>query len=217
MSDGLIEAATQAATPTDRRIYGVAVAQVTDNLDLTGLGRVRLRFPWLPGVEPWARVAVLSAGADRGTYFIPQVGDEVLVAFNHGDIREPYVVGSLWNGQDRPPATMPNDPVDKRIIRTPRGHEVVFDDLMQSIKVTSSSGHEITIEPEKITVETDGGDVKVTLQTDGKVSLVASGELSVRAERISMEAGDINLRARSNLRIRAGSLCEVQASLVKLN
>ena len=83
----LIDAATREAVWEDKRIYGVAPAEVVSNLDLTGLGRVQLRLPWLPGYSPWARVAAFSAGSGRGGYFIPQNGDEVLVAFSHGDVR----------------------------------------------------------------------------------------------------------------------------------
>src|SRR5262245_40006952 len=99
--DGFVEAAAR-PTAVDGRIFGVALATVIDNADQNTLGRVKLRLPWLPGHEPWARVAVLAAGPDRGTFFIPQVDDEVLIAFEHGDIRRPVVVGSLWNGTDRP-------------------------------------------------------------------------------------------------------------------
>src|SRR5579862_1946328 len=72
----LIDSAVPDAPP-DMRFYGVAIAEVVSNIDESGLGRVQLRLPWLPGYQPWARVAVLSAGSNRGTYFIPQTGDEV--------------------------------------------------------------------------------------------------------------------------------------------
>src|SRR4029077_385980 len=132
------------------KVYGVAVAQVLDNFDSLSLGRVQLSLPWLPGFEPWARVAVLSAGDGRGTYFIPQVGDEVLVAFEQGDINAPYVIGSLWNGSDKPPADRPSDSVNKRIIKTPNGHEVLLDDMEQSIAVISSTGQKLTLDQKGI-------------------------------------------------------------------
>ena len=86
MSTGIVAAAAGSA-PSPMRFDGVALAQVVDNRDMTGQARVQLRLPWLPGIEPWARVAVPMAGDSRGTFIIPQVGDEVLVAFNHGDAR----------------------------------------------------------------------------------------------------------------------------------
>ena len=66
-------------------------------------------LPWLPGLMPWARLSNMMAGMGRGSFFVPQIGDEVLVAFNHGDVREPYVIGTLWNTMDRPPALSPTD------------------------------------------------------------------------------------------------------------
>ncbi|MCB0244724.1 MAG: type IV secretion protein Rhs, partial [Anaerolineae bacterium] len=92
------------------RLYGVYPALVADINDPDGQGRVKVRLPWLPddggGFSVWARLATLMAGANRGTWFIPDVDDEVLVAFEGGDPRRPYVVGALWNGQDTPPETM---------------------------------------------------------------------------------------------------------------
>src|SRR5215510_12918555 len=89
------------------RVYGVVIGTVTDNKDPGGLGRVKLRFPWLveDDESDWAPLATLMAGNQRGSFFLPEVDDEVLVAFFHGDPRYPFVLGSLWNGQDKPPAT----------------------------------------------------------------------------------------------------------------
>jgi len=113
----------------------VAVAEVIDNNDALTMGRVQIRLPWLD-VPVYARVATLMAGSNRGTFFIPQPGDEVLVAFNHGDVREPFVIGSLWNGVDQPPATDMGDPMFKRLIRTPQGLELEFDDKKGTVTIT---------------------------------------------------------------------------------
>jgi uncharacterized protein involved in type VI secretion and phage assembly len=90
------------------RWYGVCPAQVTDIKDPDNQGRVQVALPWSPdsGSErytAWARLATLMAGNNRGSWWIPDVDDEVLVAFEHGDVRRPYVVGALWNGSDAPP------------------------------------------------------------------------------------------------------------------
>ena len=90
------------------RIYGVVVGIVTANQgDPDGLGRVKVRFPWLASdaESAWARIATLMAGNKRGSFFLPEVEDEVLVAFEHGDLRYPYILGALWNGKDKPPDT----------------------------------------------------------------------------------------------------------------
>ena len=94
-----------------KRLYGVYPAVVQSITDPDQQGRVRVRLPWSPdgngaGYEAWARLATLMAGANRGTWYIPDVGDEVLVACEGGDPRRLYVIGALWNGQDAPPEQM---------------------------------------------------------------------------------------------------------------
>ena len=86
---------------------GVTIGIVTNNHDPEGLGRVKLKLPWLSeDIEThWARVATPMAGNGRGLYVLPDVDDEVLVAFEHGMVEFPYVLGSLWNGKDTPPET----------------------------------------------------------------------------------------------------------------
>src|SRR3972149_536693 len=88
-----------------RLISGVVPGIVTNNQDPDGLGRVKIKFPWLSddNETDWVRIATLMAGGQRGGFFLPEVGDEVLVAFEHGDINHPYVIGALWNGVDKPP------------------------------------------------------------------------------------------------------------------
>ena len=87
------------------KIYGFVIGIVTNNQDPDGLCRVKVKFPWLSDeVESWwARCAQPMAGADRGTMLIPEIDDEVLIGFEHGDVRFPYVVGALHNGVDKPP------------------------------------------------------------------------------------------------------------------
>src|SRR2546426_9457473 len=84
----------------EKKLYGVVAGIVTNNEDPDGLGRVKIRFPWLSEDNEswWARIAAPMAGKERGAYFLPEVDDEVLVAFEHGDVNFPYVLGALWNG-----------------------------------------------------------------------------------------------------------------------
>jgi uncharacterized protein involved in type VI secretion and phage assembly len=218
MACALVQSAAQADMPTeDKRIYGVAVAQVIDNIDLERQGRVQLSYPWFPGIEPWARVATVSAGDERGTYFIPQTGDEVLVAFNHGDIREPFVIGSLWNGADRPPASDFTSPVTKRIIRTPRSHQIVFDDEAQSITINTQIGHKIVIGPSKIEITTHRNQAAIVLDNEGKVSIRAESRLELKAESILIEGSEVSVKCDALAEIDGGGLCEIKAALVTIN
>src|SRR5215470_7804280 len=91
--------------------YGLYPALVSDIKDPDNIGRVKVTLPWSPDTgsdryEVWARVATLMGGNNRGSWFIPDVNDEVLVAFEGGDPRRPYVLGGLWNGNDSPPESM---------------------------------------------------------------------------------------------------------------
>lgn len=213
-SEGLIDTAAQANTECDKRIYGSTVGTVIDNKDLSGLGRVQVRFSWLPGINPWARVCT----ADRGVYFIPQVDDEVLVTFNHGDIREPYITGVVWNAQDRPPASGLTDPVSKRILCTRAGHEIEFDDAAQSLTITGSAQHKVMIGPSTVEISTKNNTANLTIDKDGNISLHAEKDIVLDASKnIVIQGNSVEIRSTANVTINGGQLCDLKAGLVKIN
>jgi uncharacterized protein involved in type VI secretion and phage assembly len=214
----LVDSAAQRETESaDQRIYGVVVAQVVDTQDTTNEGRVQIKFPWLPGVEPWARVAVLAAGNDQGTFFIPQTDHEVLVAFNHGDIREPFVIGCLWNGKDKPPQRSLTAPVSKRVIRTPKGHQILFDDEAQAIVISTKGKQKITIGPSKVEITTDQDKAMVGLDKNGKLSIRAEGSIELKADTIKLEGKKIDIKASTDARLDGGQNLKIQASRVNIN
>jgi len=108
----------------DARLPGVAMAIVTNNKDPDGLGRVKVKLPWLDdGFESdWARVVTAMAGAGRGLYWLPEVNDEVLVAFEHGRLDSLYVLGGLWNGKDKPPENNQDGKNNVRALKSRSGH-----------------------------------------------------------------------------------------------
>jgi uncharacterized protein involved in type VI secretion and phage assembly len=182
------------------KLYGVYIAIVTDVQDPEGMGRVRLRLPWTTdpdGVmyEAWARIATLMAGPDRGTWFIPEPDDEVLVAFEAGDPRRPFVVGALWNGVDSPPETMDSDN-NIRSITSRSGIRITMDDTSGSVKLT---------------VETPGGQ-KITLN-DAPPSLEV---VDSNGNQVKMEAAGITVTTPAKFTLNA-SLVEVSASMVTVN
>ena len=131
--DGCGPGPTEPLTDTPK-LYGVYPALVVDLQDPDGIGRLQVSFPWLAedagkAFTAWARLAQFAAGADRGAWFMPEVDDEVLVAFEAGDVDRPYVIGALWNGVDRPPVSdgERGDNEVKRI-RTRSGASITFDD-----------------------------------------------------------------------------------------
>ncbi len=201
---------------TDKKIYGVAVAMVINNFDSTGQARVQLSLPWLPGFQPWARLATLMAGMMRGTFFVPMVGDEVLVAFNQGDVREPYVIGALWNTMDRPPALTPTDAYNKRLIRSPLGHELEFDDALQSVTLKSNLLSTVTLDAEKAKISTPTA--SVTIGKLGDVTISAATKLTLEAPIIEINAKTaLTMDSKGVATVKASGACVVQGSMVKIN
>ena len=93
-----------------KKYYGVTVGRVINPLDPLSLSRLQVQLPFIDSLDlaPWARVCTPMAGMLSGEYYIPNVGDEVLVAFEHGDVNAPYILGSLWNAIERPPLLSPS-------------------------------------------------------------------------------------------------------------
>lgn len=217
MPESLIEAAAQLFTSTERKSFGVTLGQVVDNLDSTGEGRVQVSLPWIPEIEPWCRVAVLSAGGGCGTYFVPQVDDEVLVAFDQGDIRDAFVIGSLWSATDKPPADLPSDAVDKRVIRTPNGHEIRFDDQQQSLEITSATGQKVTLDSQQIALDAGDGAAKIVLEAAGNVTIEAALDLKLKATTVSIEGTTIDVKASAAGTLDGGASCTVKGTIVRIN
>ena len=136
---------------------GVMVGTVRDVNDPAGQGRIRVEFPWLGGQTQsyWAAIAAPMAGPSRGMFFMPEVDDEVLVAFDRGDVNHPYVIGFLWNGQDMPPSTS----VRERMIKTVNGHAIRFLDSTPAngnkgaVIIEDAHGNRITLSNGKITIK----------------------------------------------------------------
>jgi uncharacterized protein involved in type VI secretion and phage assembly len=203
--------------PRDPQLGGVAVGIVLDNMDALSQGRVQVQLPGLPIEPPWARVAVPDAGSDRGIFFMPQVDDEVLVAFEHGDVTRPYVIGSLWNGTDTPPASAPTDPQFKRTIKTPQGHVIELDDTKQTITITSSTAQKIEITQDKIELSAGSGASKLTLNTDGSVTLSAQTTMTLEAQSLKLSATSIDIDAQGTAKLSSSGVCTIQGTIVKVN
>lgn len=178
--------------------HGVVIGLVDSLDDPDGLSRVRVTFPYLAD-EPsnWARLALPMAGPGRGTFFRPEKGDEVLIACEHGDIRQPYIIGSLWSAADKPPdRTGGATDNNIRVIVSRSGHRITFDDTAGSehIEILDQSGKQsVTIDGSSITVQAGAGDVKLT--ASGNVKINASGDVTVSA------GGNLNLTASQTVAI----------------
>ncbi len=181
-------------------IYGMVVALVTNNDDPDKLGRVKLKFPWLSDSyeSDWARMVQLGAGPNSGAVFLPEVNDEVLVAFEFGDVRRPYVVGNLYNGRDKPKlgsGLFDHGKVKRRGFISRRGHQAIF------LDDAGKSG---------IALITSNGKLKVTLnESRSEIQIFCQGKIMLKAQ------GDLTLDSQSNLKLTAqqGITLEAQTQL----
>ncbi len=184
------------------RWYGVAPATVSDIKDPDGQGRVKIKLAWSPdggggqGYEHWARIATLFAGKNRGSWFIPDVGDEVLVAFEHGDPRRPYILGGLWNGKDNPPESMSSGN-PKKVIRSRNGVKITLDDTdgKETLLLETPGGQKLTLKdgPGAVTIEDSNGN-SMKLESSG-VTITASAKVTVNASQVAVSAGMVTVDA----------------------
>ena len=175
---------------------GVYPALVKDTNDPEGQGRVRITLPWAPDAQAWARVATLMAGNNRGTWFIPDIGTEVLVAFEAGNADRPYVIGSLWNGRDRPPAVMDGENTVK-LLRSRNGVRIAIDDTngSENLRLETPGGQSITLEDGAGSVvinDSNGNSIKLG---PGGVEVMSSSKVRVDASVVEINAGALTVNA----------------------
>lgn len=204
--------------PSTPRITGVSPAVVVDILDAEAQGRIQVRFPWLPDVEPWARVCAPVAGDGAGFFAIPQIGDEVLVAFANGDVMHPYVLGGLWSLTSHPPAPLPTDALTKRVMKTTSGHVVTLDDVPPAITLEHAAGHRIEMTASGIRLSTAGGAASIELTSAGALKLTGRASVDVAGTEIKI-AGDVSAKVTGNasVELSASGPCKIAGALVQIN
>lgn len=195
---------------------GVVVGIVTNNNDPDKLGRVKVKFPWLDDRQEsdWARLAAPGAGAARGFLAVPEIDDEVLVAFEHGDASRPYVLGGLWNGKDAAPRddAVQGGKVQYRVFKTRAGHTITVCDRDGQGQI------EVKTSKQTITLD-DKGTGKVTIESSGDLEIAgAGGKLSITAQgvELSSKAG-LKVQANAMLDVKTSAVLTIQGSLVKIN
>ncbi len=186
-----------------QRLYGVYPAEVTDIKDPDGQGRVKIRLPWSPdgggaGYEAWARLATMMAGAGRGTWFVPDPGDEVLVLFEGGDARRPYVVGALWNGSDAPPESMDGggNNYTKSIVSR-NNIRVTLDDTdgQETVTIETPGGQKFVLRDGPAEAElSDSSGNSIKLASSG-ITITASANVKVQASQVEINAGMVTVNA----------------------
>ncbi len=188
-----------------QRENGVLIGTVSDLQDPAKIGRVRVKLPQYDEQQTdWARIVTPMAGKDRGFFFQPEVGDEVLVVFENGDPRRAYVLGALWSKVDTPPPRDGNDPQNNiRLIKSRSGHKVTLDDTSGSEKIviTDKSGaNTLTWDAanNKITIESGKGDMDIT---------APAGTLSISAKTIEIKASaDMTVQASAQLTVKGATV-----------
>lgn len=203
--------------PGNKDRPSIAIGVVTKNKDPENLGRVRLKFPWRNATDEsyWARIAVPMAGPDRGTYFLPEVDDEVLVAFENDDIDSPYVIGALWNATDTPPANNADGNNDIRTIRSRSGHEVTLDDndTAGNVEVKSAGGHSIVLD------DAEGGAIRITDSGGNSITLDASqGAIEISAaNKLSLSAPVLELTGQTSAKLESSGTLDLKGALININ
>lgn len=189
---------------------GVVIGQVSDNRDPEDLGRVRLLFPWLADdfVSDWARTVQPGAGGGRGAMVVPEVGDEVLVAFEHGSFGRPYVVGGLYNGVDKPAQgegsviDKNSGEVNRRSFHSRTGHRL---EMVEA--AGGASGVRIRTGDGKLTLDLDQQNTKITVHSDGTVTVEARSGVTVDAGTgtLKLTGQDVSISAKSGVKVDGGT------------
>lgn len=229
MPDGFFSQVAETIEMAQSKYYGVTVGRVINVLDPMALGRVQVQLPFIDSLDlsPWARVAVPMAGLAHGDYFIPDIGTEVLVAFEHGDTSAPYVIGSLWNATAPPPLPSPVPQI--RATRTLAGNQIVFSEVPPTITIQSGPTPPAVIPapptpagPPTIIMSPTGIQILfglnvINMTADG-ITITGTPNLNLTATgSINITAPNVNINGAAATNVQSGGVCNMTAPLVKIN
>jgi phage protein D/phage baseplate assembly protein gpV len=205
------------------RVLGLLPALVTNNVDPEGMGRVKVKYVTLGELESdWVRVAAPDAGPKYGIQFIPEVGGEVLVAFEHGDINAPIILGSVWNGKDKPPLqenqAVKSGKVIQRILQTRSGHKIEFDETNNKglIRITDNQGQMVTLNAndKSITIKSLGDFLSTS---DGKFDINSKGKILIKSTGdIALECNNFTVNAKMKSELKANSGIDITNNVAKI-
>ncbi len=204
---------------TNKTLARIQTGVVVDNVDPDELGRIKIRVLWCDETI-WVRYTSLHAGGERGFYCLPEIDDEVLVAFEEGDPNRPIVIGSLYNKSQIPP-TSPDDENLKKMFKTKSGNQIVFIDESGGEKIEISHGDGqnaivLDLSGPSITFTSDGGDItlegnNITLKAESGITMDAGTE-------VKAEAGStMTLKASASQTIEASGTVDIKGATINLN
>lgn len=200
----------------------ISTATVTNALDLIAEGRVQVKVHARPSFEPWARLVAVGGASGRGFLWVPKNDDEVLVAFAQDDLSTAFVLGGLWSTSNHPPVSNPLEFATKRVLQTGvtsgMGHTVEFDDLKQSITITTSTKQSIKLDPTSIELKNTAGTVSVKLDNKSQeIALEAVASIKLKALSIELDATDISITGKASVSIGSQGDVAVNGTFVRLN
>lgn len=224
----------------DVKITGVMIGTVINNdssndSEKPGPGLVKVQIPLMGMKESnWARMVSFMAGKERGVFFLPEVGDEVLVAFENGDVNKPFILGALWNGKDAPPDTNSDGKNNTRVIKSRSGHILQFIDKADEEKILlkSAKGHSLELDDKngdesfklidksgnnKIIISTK--DNKITISSDKDIEFTApNGKFSINAKNIEIKSSaDTKIEASAGIDVKASANMNIKGATVNIN
>jgi uncharacterized protein involved in type VI secretion and phage assembly len=180
------------------RYFGLYPAIVTDIVDPKSLGRIQVKFPWLGSdgtdVRAWSTLIMPYADDDQGYEMLPSVDTQVVVAFEAGELRRPYIVGACWNGVESLPES-PSQPNNKRLIKSRAKSLLEFDDTEGAAKVTLSmqSGHKVVLDDSAQQVQfTHSNGCSITMNAAGQIQITANSTVEITAPAVNVHAAAAN-------------------------
>jgi phage baseplate assembly protein gpV len=223
MMEDTLEDIGSSLDEANERFYGVAVGKVINLVDPLMLGRVQVQLPFIDSLDlsPWARIAQPMAGISHGFYFIPNINDEVLVAFEQGDVNAPYIIGALWNSLAPPPLRSPLPQI--RAIRTLAGNQIVFTEAPPSVTIqTAPTAPEVLPTPPSPT----GPHHTIMLSSAGVqimspigvqvVSAAGVVTITVGSNVISLTSAGITINGSPNLTLSATGVMNLTAPTINI-
>lgn len=216
--------------PSHGLAQGVVVGVVTNLNDPDDLGRVKVKYAWLGEIESWwVKVAAPMAGPNRGIYYLPEINDEVLIAFEHDDIHRPYIVGSLWSSTDKPPkknseATL-GGKVNQRIVQTRAGHLILLDDKPgeEKVQVKTKAGHEVMLDDtagsEKISIKDKTGNNTLVIDSvKNDISMTCFNNITLKCnQKLSIDCTNLDIVAKATGAIKANTSLKLEGAMVSVN
>lgn len=196
-------------------VKGVAIAVVTNNQDPEKLGKIKVKYPWRNNEDEshWARMITFMAGNEMGGYFLPEVGDEVLVAFENGDIDHPVIMGALWSGKMKPPEKNSDGKNNRRLIKSRSGHLVILDDTKGSekIEIIDKSGNNL------LRIDTKTNTIEITSDKDIKLK-APNGKISLDCLELDVKASaTAKIQANASLDLKASGNATLKGAVVMIN